>query len=164
MPFGAECETENDVYEEIKTKALDFSGAAWRNISPAAIELLQGLLDRNPVTRYSMEQALAHPWVAGDAAPDTALSRDILSSLSSFNARNKFKKNALKIIASKLSASDVAALREAFLKIDKDHSGACSTASRAPPLPSLSLSQSPPPLPQALSHMLKCRTPCPPWA
>ena len=62
--------------------------------------------------------------VPGNAAPDTPLSKDILSSLSTFNARNKFKKNALMQVANKVSASEVAALRDAFNKIDKDHSGA----------------------------------------
>lgn len=112
------------MYDEIKKKVLTFGGPEWSHISPSAVELLSGLLEKNPAKRYTMEQALAHPWVSGDAAPDTAISRDILSSLLTFNARNKFKKAALGLVASTLSASDVSTLREAFHKIDKDHSGA----------------------------------------
>ena len=123
LPFGADCDTEAGVYQEIQHKTVDFKSGVWPSISSSAVELVSGLLERDPAKRYTMEQALAHPWVAGDAAPDTPLSRDILSSLLSFNARNKFKKAATKLVASTLGAADVASLREAFLKIDKDHSG-----------------------------------------
>ena len=40
-----------------------------RNLSPSAKDLLQHLLDTNPRTRYTAEQALNHPWVQGGAAP-----------------------------------------------------------------------------------------------
>jgi len=36
-----------------------------RNLSESAKDLLQHLLDCDPATRYTAEQALAHPWVAG---------------------------------------------------------------------------------------------------
>lgn len=39
------------------------------NLSPSAKDLLHKLLDTNPSTRYSAEQALNHPWVQGGAAP-----------------------------------------------------------------------------------------------
>uniref|UniRef100_A0A6U6IAM5 non-specific serine/threonine protein kinase n=2 Tax=Odontella aurita TaxID=265563 RepID=A0A6U6IAM5_9STRA len=44
-----------------------------RNLSPSAKNLLSHLLDVNPVTRYSAEQALNHPWVRGETAPKDSL-------------------------------------------------------------------------------------------
>ena len=44
-----------------------------KNLSPSAKDLLSHLLDVNPRTRFTPEQALGHPWVRGDAAPGTLL-------------------------------------------------------------------------------------------
>jgi serine/threonine protein kinase len=44
------------------------------NLSPSAKELLQKLLDVNPKTRITAEEALRHPWVTGvKAAPNNYL-------------------------------------------------------------------------------------------
>eukprot|EP00567_Pseudictyota_dubia_P000699 CAMPEP_0197465104 /NCGR_PEP_ID=MMETSP1175-20131217/64368_1 /TAXON_ID=1003142 /ORGANISM="Triceratium dubium, Strain CCMP147" /LENGTH=541 /DNA_ID=CAMNT_0043001109 /DNA_START=865 /DNA_END=2490 /DNA_ORIENTATION=- len=40
-----------------------------KNLSPSAKNLLGHLLDVNPRTRYTAEQALNHPWVRGETAP-----------------------------------------------------------------------------------------------
>lgn len=40
-----------------------------KNLSPSAKDLLNHLLDVNPCTRYTAEQALRHPWVTGELAP-----------------------------------------------------------------------------------------------
>jgi serine/threonine protein kinase len=39
------------------------------NLSDSAKDLLMHLLDVNPDTRYTAQQALEHPWVRGDTAP-----------------------------------------------------------------------------------------------
>lgn len=44
-----------------------------KNLSLSAKDLLNHLLDVNPRTRYSAEQALAHPWVRGETAPKANL-------------------------------------------------------------------------------------------
>ena len=40
-----------------------------KNLSPSAKDLLAHLLDTNPATRYTADQALEHPWVRGVTAP-----------------------------------------------------------------------------------------------
>jgi serine/threonine protein kinase len=40
-----------------------------KNLSASAKDLLNHLLDINPRTRYTAEQALDHPWVRGETAP-----------------------------------------------------------------------------------------------
>ena len=123
VPFGAAAENEAEVYRAIQQAPLVF-GPEWAQISGSARELLSGLLEKDPAKRYTLAQALAHPWVIGGAAPDKALDMSLVSSLQSFNAKNKFKKNVLKLVASALSAADVQALRESFMKIDTDNTGA----------------------------------------
>ena len=122
VPFGANAENEADVYKAIQTAPLAF-GPEWAQISGSARELLAGLLEKDPVKRYTLAQALEHPWVVGGAAPDLPLDMSLVSSLQSFNAKNKFKKNVLKLVASALSAADVQALRASFMKIDTDNTG-----------------------------------------
>jgi len=44
-----------------------------RDLSPSARDLLSHLLNVNPHTRYTAEQALRHPWVVGSTAPKDSL-------------------------------------------------------------------------------------------
>jgi serine/threonine protein kinase len=42
---------------------VDFDSRYWSHVSPAAKELINGLLDKNPKKRYTAETALQHPWI-----------------------------------------------------------------------------------------------------
>ena len=44
-----------------------------KNLSASAKDLLSHLLDVNPMTRYTADQAMAHPWVRGDTASKASL-------------------------------------------------------------------------------------------
>jgi hypothetical protein len=79
-----------------------------------------------PLPPLARPQALAHPWVRGESAPDMPLDRSLLQSITTFQANNRFKKKALELVASTLSAADVTTLRAAFVKMDKDGSGTLS--------------------------------------
>jgi len=65
---------------------------------------------------------LAHPWLGG-SAPDTPLPPAALAAIRTFNADNEFKRAAVGMVAKTLKPSDVAELRAAFAKADKDGSG-----------------------------------------
>lgn len=41
---------------------VHYPKAVWSNISPAARDLVSRMLDRNPASRISAQEALAHPW------------------------------------------------------------------------------------------------------
>lgn len=123
VPFGSAASTEAQVYKAIQKEPLALHGPAWAQISPSAKELVQGLLEKDPRKRYTLQQALDHPWVRGESAPDAPLDKGLLTSIMSFQAQNKFRKKALELVASTLSAADVATLRSTFAKMDKDNSG-----------------------------------------
>ena len=99
VPFGANAATEADVYKAIQREELSLASPSWQRISAAARELVSGLLEKDPAKRYTLEQALAHPWVRGEAAPATPLAAGLLSSLLAFNARNKFRKMAMELVS-----------------------------------------------------------------
>ncbi|KAG5186253.1 kinase-like domain-containing protein [Tribonema minus] len=48
-------------------QVLDLMG--FNNISPAAVDLMQGCLKRNHEERYTTQQICSHPWVVGDVGP-----------------------------------------------------------------------------------------------
>jgi Ca2+-binding EF-hand superfamily protein len=122
VPFGNGAADENAIFRAIQTEDLKF-GAGWASITGAAKELIAGCLEKDPSKRYTVEQALDHPWVSGDAASDRPIDRSIVEALVAFNARNKFKKAAISLVASNLTAKDVQDMRAAFMRIDKDNSG-----------------------------------------
>jgi len=123
VPFGYEAEEEMQVYESIQRDTLKLESRVWNHVSASARELVCGLLEKDPAKRYTLEEALAHPWTMGEAASDSAIDRAVVKSMLAFNARNKFKKEALKLIASTLSAADVQKLRQQFHAIDTDNTG-----------------------------------------
>lgn len=123
VPFGAEAEEEMQVYRAIQTEPLRLHGGQWRSISSAAQELVVGLLEKDASKRYTIEQVLSHPWVTGRAAPRAALDPGVVRSMAAFTNNNRFRKQALKLITSMLSAADVAKLRQQFVAIDTDGTG-----------------------------------------
>ena len=86
------------MYKEIQTKPMKMEGAEWSHTTAAARELISGLLEKDPAKRYTIEQALEHPWVTGEAGT-APISKSIIKSMQNFNRKNKFKKDALKLIA-----------------------------------------------------------------
>ena len=131
VPFGSSASTEAEVYKAIQREPVVLHARTWERVSAAAKELVLGLLDKDPQRRYTLEQALAHPWVRGDAAPSAPLDAGLLSSLLHFSARNGFKRRAMDLVAASMSAAATAALREAFVRIDTDNSGVISHAELA---------------------------------
>jgi len=77
-----------------------------------------GLLEKQPFRRYTIEQALAHPWVRGETAREEPLERGVVESMLNFNANNKMRREALKLVSSTLSAADLRRLRAVFHGID----------------------------------------------
>jgi len=136
VPFGSEARTEKEIYDAIVKEPLVF-GPVFQGVSPSARELISGMLEKQPTKRYTLEQVLAHPWMASGAAPDVPLSKSAVDALSSFNARNKFKKAAIKLVAATFTAADMADLRAQFLAIDSDGSGFITYAEMAAALAKL---------------------------
>lgn len=123
VPFGHNAKSEADVYKAIQSQPLQFN-ARWGTTSPAVRELISGLLEKNPAKRYTLAEALAHPWVArAGVAVASPLEGGIIASLLTFTNKNKVRKTALNMVAKRLSANDVRHLREAFCKIDADNTG-----------------------------------------
>ncbi|XP_008488788.1 calcium/calmodulin-dependent protein kinase type 1G [Calypte anna] len=77
-------ETESKLFEKIKEGYYEFESPFWDDISESAKDFIRHLLEKNPTTRFTCEEALRHPWINGN----TALHRDIYPSVSAQIQKN----------------------------------------------------------------------------
>ncbi|NXD30554.1 KCC1G kinase, partial [Spelaeornis formosus] len=77
-------ETETKLFEKIKEGYYEFESPFWDDISESAKDFIRHLLEKNPSTRFTCEEALRHPWINGN----TALHRDIYPSVSAQIQKN----------------------------------------------------------------------------
>jgi serine/threonine protein kinase len=70
--------------------SFKFSDRDWQKTSKEAIDLVQSLLKMNPASRFSVDQALAHPWITGNAP--MAPREDLHEHLRLWNAARKVRR------------------------------------------------------------------------
>lgn len=64
VPFFAN--TEEELHELIKKGELNFATKRWASISPAAKQLLEGMLKVDPAHRLTSKEVLCQPWMKGE--------------------------------------------------------------------------------------------------
>ncbi|KAK8966548.1 Calcium-dependent protein kinase 6 [Platanthera guangdongensis] len=122
-PFWAE--TQQGIFDAVLKGHIDFDSEPWPLISDSAKDLIRKMLCSRPRDRLTAHQVLCHPWICENGvAPDRALDPAVLSRLKQFSAMNKLKRMALRVIAESLSEEEIAGLREMFMTMDTDNSGA----------------------------------------
>jgi len=137
-PFWGE--TEQQIFRAVVAGKYDLVGDPWPKISAGAKDVVRRLLKQNPAERMTAAEALNHPWVReGGVATDTPIDDTIRDRLKNFTQANKFKKMALKIVASKLSDAEIKGLKEMFKAFDKDDSGSITVAELSEGLKNLNL-------------------------
>ncbi|XP_029016288.1 calcium/calmodulin-dependent protein kinase type 1D [Betta splendens] len=80
-------ENDSKLFEQILKADYEFDAPYWDDISDSAKDFIGSLMEKDPVKRFTCEQALRHPWIAGD----TALCKNIHESVS-----RQIKKNFAK--------------------------------------------------------------------
>ncbi|XP_016390951.1 calcium/calmodulin-dependent protein kinase type 1D-like isoform X1 [Sinocyclocheilus rhinocerous] len=71
-------ENDSKLFEQILKADYEFDAPYWDDISDSAKDFISCLMEKDPTKRYTCEQALRHPWIAGD----TALCKNIHESVS----------------------------------------------------------------------------------
>ncbi|CAB1345861.1 unnamed protein product [Coregonus sp. 'balchen'] len=74
-------ENDSKLFEQILKADYEFDEPYWDDISDSAKDFIGSLMEKDPAKRYTCDQALRHPWIAGD----TALCKNIHES-QAFNA------------------------------------------------------------------------------
>ena len=144
------------VMDAILAGAIDVSSPPWDAVSAGAKDLVLKLLDRDPATRPTAADALAHPWVVGHhphparagggeagapaaacaaAAPPpspgatpSALDPVVLTRVAGFGAANALRRATLLHAAGRLPPTRTAGLRKLFAALDADGDGRVSPA------------------------------------
>ncbi|XP_061627369.1 calcium/calmodulin-dependent protein kinase type 1D-like [Phyllopteryx taeniolatus] len=75
-PFYEDSETR--LFSKITEAQYEFDSPFWDDISTSAKDFISNMMQKNPLMRYTTEQALRHPWIIGK----TAQSQDIYYSVS----------------------------------------------------------------------------------
>ncbi|KAJ3681133.1 hypothetical protein LUZ60_015622 [Juncus effusus] len=121
-PFWAE--NDEGIAQAIIKGVYTFQRDPWPKISDNAKDLIQKMLDPNPYTRLTATEVLEHPWLKNASmAPNIPLGEEVRARLKQFSAMNKFKKKALRVVASHLSSEEVADIKQIFDMMDKDKNG-----------------------------------------
>ncbi|KAH0616434.1 hypothetical protein JD844_027524 [Phrynosoma platyrhinos] len=81
-------ENDSKLFEQILRAEYEFDSPYWDDISESAKDFIRNLMEKDPNKRYTCEQAVRHPWIAGD----TALSKNIHESVSA-QIRKNFAKS-----------------------------------------------------------------------
>ncbi|CAN8064192.1 unnamed protein product [Agarophyton chilense] len=68
VPFPGD--TLDEYYEHVKNTAPEFPDELWGLFSGGAKDLICALLEKDPKKRFTVEQALQHPWVTDQRVPD----------------------------------------------------------------------------------------------
>lgn len=85
-PFYDEDDTQ--LYQQIARAEYEFDSPYWDEISTAAKTFVRSLMNKDPESRYTCQQALEDPWISGGLASE----KDIHLSVAEQMAKNFFKR------------------------------------------------------------------------
>uniref|UniRef100_A0A8C6SFJ6 Calcium/calmodulin-dependent protein kinase Ib n=1 Tax=Neogobius melanostomus TaxID=47308 RepID=A0A8C6SFJ6_9GOBI len=84
---------ENDakLFEQILKAEYEFDSPYWDDISDSAKDFIIHLMEKDPNVRYTCDQALQHPWIAGDTALNKNIHESVSEQIKKNFAKSKWK-------------------------------------------------------------------------
>ncbi|CAN0182796.1 unnamed protein product [Lampetra planeri] len=83
---------DKNLFRKILSAEFEFDSPYWDDISDAAKELVTRLMDVDQNTRITAQEAIAHPWVSGNAASDKNIKDGVCAQIEKNFAKTKWKK------------------------------------------------------------------------
>merc|ERR1712194_481435 len=126
MPFSG---TEDQQTNAIKQGKWKKKEKEWKNISPSAQDFISSLLVVDTKKRLSAEDALKHNWMAKRAHMSDDMKhvdQSVADNLVSFGQASRFRRACMEMMAWSLTNDERKEVRDAFLELDTDRSGAIS--------------------------------------
>ncbi|KAL6541920.1 Calcium-dependent protein kinase 10 [Orobanche gracilis] len=121
-PFWAE--TEQGIALAILRGIIDFKREPWPQVSESAKSLVRQMLEPDPKKRLTAQQVLEHRWIQNEKkASNVPLGDIVRARLKQFSVMNKFKKQALRVIAEHLSVEEVEVIKDMFALMDTNDDG-----------------------------------------
>jgi len=129
MPFPGQ--TDQEKGEAIRQGRYTMKAKRWRHISDKARDFVQQLLVVSPEQRLTAQKALEHSWIV-DRREDpeivslrsNCVDERIADSLECFSRQSRFRRCCMQLMAWCLSREERMEVREAFLELDRRHTGA----------------------------------------
>ena len=120
-PFDGD--TDAEIIQTVKQGKLAFSQEIWQSISDEAKDLIEKLLDRDPQTRISAQEALRHPWITNYEDFETIKVNLEVKLLEEYRRAHKLKKTVLNYMATQCSSEELEELISTFRSIDTGKNG-----------------------------------------
>merc|ERR1719506_660659 len=117
------CDTFANLQAKVSKKSVSFSNPIWTKVSPQLKDLTARLLDRDPETRLTYQQAVKHPWLDNDISPSAALNDTMIQKFQSIGSFHRLKRKVLSEALKYLELEEMEELTVIFNKLDKDHDG-----------------------------------------
>jgi calcium-dependent protein kinase len=118
---------EKEVYEKIKKIPVTFKGGVWSSVSDEAKCLIQKMLRKDPLSRYSIQEVYSDPWIQNRAhgrIPDKPLAESALTNLLNFSAENYLQRITMSYIVTQLvNNSEIEELKKIFQELDRNGDG-----------------------------------------
>jgi len=92
-PFFAN--TEEELHELIKLGQLNFSTKRWAHISPAAKQVIEGMLKVDPAHRLTSKEVLCQPWLKGEQNVSSVAQMNVLEMMKQFHIEQTQSENGL---------------------------------------------------------------------
>jgi len=89
---------DDEVMYELIEGELEWIGDEWERISDEAKDLIRHLIDREPQTRFDIDQALEHPWIISGGTNNNAPLR-VQENMRKLQAKKRFKGAVFSIMA-----------------------------------------------------------------
>ncbi|CAJ1372484.1 unnamed protein product, partial [Effrenium voratum] len=121
MPFSG---NEDKQISDIKHGKYTVKPAKWDGVSSVAKDFVKQLLVVKPGVRLTAEDALKHAFIAKRENLKTDVNPDIVSALVDFGNASSFRRACMSMMAWSLTADERAKVREAFIEMDLDKTGA----------------------------------------
>ncbi|KAF7669484.1 hypothetical protein LDENG_00189670 [Lucifuga dentata] len=106
-------ESESRLFSKIMKAQYEFDSPFWDDISESAKDFIRNMMQKNPDMRYTMEQALRHPWIIGK----TARSQDIYYSVSVQIQKNFAKSKWKQVITAAVAINHMKKLQLAHSEL-----------------------------------------------
>jgi calcium-dependent protein kinase len=125
MPFSG---NEDQKMKDIKAGRYSMDSQEWSKISEQGKDFVRRLMMLDVDARLSAEDALQHPFIvnrdAVDGNQENLLDDAVVKSLQDFSKATEFRRVCLQLMTYSLTLEERQKVREAFLTIDHDQTGA----------------------------------------
>uniref|UniRef100_A0A8C6WY33 Protein kinase domain-containing protein n=1 Tax=Neogobius melanostomus TaxID=47308 RepID=A0A8C6WY33_9GOBI len=88
-PFFEDNETQ--LFSKIMRAEYAFHSPFWDDISESAKDFIRNMMQKNPSKRFTTEEALKHPWIAGNTAKDQDIYQSVCEQMEKNFAKSKWK-------------------------------------------------------------------------